>query len=392
MKNLEVEIIDLDHFGRGIAKTDKPIFVENSLIGEVVKIKITKEKKKYLEAQVIKFIKTSPYRVNSKCPYYDKCGGCDLLHMDYHEQLKYKEKKVREIIKKFSGLECVKKIVPSVQFNYRNKVTLHVNKKIGYYQRKSYEIVAIGNCLIADVKINNLIERFQKCNLDGINKIVIRVTDKESMLIFDGGRIDISKFKDVDTIIVDNKILTGRGYIKEQIGKLKFVISPTSFFQVNKVGMINIYNKVLEYVDKDSNVLDLYCGTGTIGIYVCNKVKEVLGIEINEEAIADALVNKKLNNLSNINFKAGDVGKILSDNKFKVDNVIVDPPRSGLDENAIKNIIQIEPQKIIYVSCDPVTLARDLNILKQNYKVVEITPFDMFCNTYHVECVALLEK
>ena len=158
MKNLEVEIIDLDHFGRGIAKTDKPIFVENSLIGEVVKIKITKEKKKYLEAQVIKFIKTSPYRVNSKCPYYDKCGGCDLLHMDYHEQLKYKEKKVREIIKKFSGLECVKKIVPSVQFNYRSKVTLHVNKKIGYYQRKSYEIVAIGNCLIADVKINNLIE------------------------------------------------------------------------------------------------------------------------------------------------------------------------------------------------------------------------------------------
>lgn len=390
MKNLEVEVVDLDHFGRGIAKIDKPIFIENSLIGEVVEVEITKEKKKYCEARVINYIKTSPVRVNSRCPYYDKCGGCDLLHLDYNEQLKYKEKKVKEIIRKFSGLECVKEIVPSVQYNYRNKITLHVNKKIGYYQKKSYDIVTIENCLIADFKINDLIQRLQKCNFKNVNKIVIRVTDKESMLIFNGGKIDIDKFEDVNTIIVDNKILKGKGYIEEQIGNLKFVISPTSFFQVNKMGMINIYDKVLSYIDKNFNVLDLYCGTGTIGIYIAHKAKNVLGIEINEDAIKDALINKRINNLSNVDFKVGDVGTVLDNNIFQFDTIVVDPPRSGLDETSIKNIIKIRPNKIIYVSCDPVTLARDLKILENDYNVVEITPFDMFSNTYHVECVSLL--
>lgn len=390
MKNLEVEIVDLDHFGRGIAKIDKPIFIENSLIGEVVEVEITKEKKKYCEARVINYIKTSPVRVNSRCPYYDKCGGCDLLHLDYNEQLKYKEKKVKEIIRKFSDLECVKEIVPSVQYNYRNKITLHVNKKIGYYQKKSYDIVTIENCLIADFKINDLIQRLQKCNFKNVNKIVIRVTDKESMLIFNGGKIDINKFEDVNTIIVDNKILKGKGYIEEQIGNLKFVISPTSFFQVNKIGMINIYDKVLSYIDKNSNVLDLYCGTGTIGIYIAHKAKNVLGIEINEEAIKDALINKRINNLFNVDFKVGDVGTVLDNNIFQFDTIVVDPPRFGLDETSIKNIIKIKPNKIIYVSCDPVTLARDLKILENDYNVVEITPFDMFSNTYHVECVSLL--
>ena len=192
-----------------------------------------------------------------------------------------------------------------------------------------------------------------------------------------------------DTIIINSKVTKGNGYIEENIGDLKFIISPTSFFQVNNVGMINIYNKVLDYVD-GGNILDLYCGTGTIGIYVSKKADKVLGIEINEEAIKDALLNKKINNINNVDFISGDVGTVLSKNKFKFDIVIVDPPRAGLDNNSINNIIKINPKKIIYVSCDPVTLARDLNILKEYYDVLEITPFDMFSNTYHVECVCLL--
>ncbi len=393
MKNLEVEITNLDHFGRGIVKKEKPIFIDNALVGEIVEIEITKDNKKYSEGRVIKYIKKSPLRVESNCPFYDKCGGCDLLHLSYQEQLKYKETKVKEIIKKFSGLECVKEIVPTIQYNYRNKITLHVQKKLGYYQKKSYDIINIDNCLIADDRINDLIKKLNNIDLNTITKITIRVSSKESMLVIEGGKLDITSFKEVDTIIVDNQVLKGRGYIIEEINNLKFVISPDSFFQVNRLGMINIYDQVLKYVDNDTNVLDLYCGTGTIGIYLADKVNQVLGIEINKSAINDALMNKKINNLDNIDFKLGDVEDVLNNNSFKADCIVVDPPRAGLGNMVIKNIFKIQPQKLIYVSCDPVTLARDLNILKDKYDVVEITPFDMFSNTYHVECVcALISK
>lgn len=393
MKNLEVEITNLDHFGRGIVKKEKPIFIDNALVGEIVEIEITKDNKKYSEGRVIKYIKKSPLRVESNCPFYDKCGGCDLLHLSYQEQLKYKEIKVKEIIKKFSGLECVKEIVPTIQYNYRNKVTLHVKQKLGYYQKKSYDIINIDNCLIADDRINDLIKKLNNIDLNTITKITIRVSSKESMLVIEGGKLDITSFKEVDTIIVDNQVLKGRGYIIEEINNLKFVISPDSFFQVNRLGMINIYDQVLKYVDNDTNVLDLYCGTGTIGIYLADKVNQVLGIEINKSAINDALMNKKINNLDNIDFKLGDVEDVLNNNSFKADCIVVDPPRAGLGNMVIKNIFKIQPQKLIYVSCDPVTLARDLNILKDKYNVVEITPFDMFSNTYHVECVcALISK
>ncbi len=390
MKKLVVKIENLDHFGRGIAKVNNmPIFVENSLIDEEVEIIVTKEKKNYMEGIVDKYIKTSPIRVVSKCPYYDNCGGCDLLHLSYEEQLKYKENKVKEIIKKFSDLECVNSIVGSKQFNYRNKITLQVNKEIGYFKKKTNDIIAIDKCLLVDDKINKIIVELKKLDISKINKIVIRVTNLESMVVF-YGNITSKINLDVDTIIVNNKVIKGNGYIKENINGLNFIISPTSFFQVNNIGMINIYNKVLNYID-GGNVLDLYCGTGTIGIYVSKKANNVLGIELNKEAIKDAQINKKLNNIKNIDFISGDVGTILSRNNFKADIVIVDPPRAGLDSNSINNIIKINPNKIIYVSCDPVTLARDLNILKEYYDVLEITPFDMFSNTYHVECVCLLK-
>ena len=390
MKKLVVKIENLDHFGRGIAKVNNmPIFVENSLIDEEVEIVVTKEKKNYMEGIVRKYIKTSPLRVVSKCPYYDKCGGCDLLHLSYEEQLKYKENKVKEIIKKFSGLDCVNSIVGSKQFNYRNKITLQVNKDIGYFKKRTNDIIAIDKCLLVDDKINKIIKGLKKIDVSKVNKIVIRVTNLESMVVF-YGNISNKIELDVDTIIINDKIIKGNGYIKENINDINFIISPTSFFQVNNIGMINIYNKVLEYID-GGNVLDLYCGTGTIGIYISKKANKVLGIELNKEAIKDAIFNKKINNIYNIDFISGDVGTILSQNNFKADIVIVDPPRSGLDNNSISNIIKIHPNKIIYVSCNPVTLARDLNILKEHYDVLEITPFDMFGNTYHVECVCLLK-
>lgn len=389
MKKLIVKIEKLDHFGRGIARINNiPIFIENCLVNEEVEIFITKEKKNFMEGKVIKYIKKSPLRVESLCPYYDSCGGCDLLHLSYDEQLKYKENKVKEIIKKFCGLNCVKDIVGSKQFNYRNKITLQVNNNIGYFKKKSNDIIAIDKCLLVDNRINKIIHDLKHLDIRNVNKIVIRVTSFESMVVF-YGNVNLNFDLNVDTIIVNNKVIKGNGYIKEDINGFKFVISSTSFFQVNNIGMINIYDKVLEYVD-GGNVLDLYCGTGTIGIYVSKKSNKVLGIELNKEAISDALINKKINDINNIDFISGDVGSVLSQNNFKADIIIVDPPRAGLDNKSINNIIKINPKKIIYVSCDPVTLARDLNLLKDKYEVVEITPFDMFGNTYHTECVCIL--
>ena len=255
MKNLIVEIEKLDHFGRGIAKVNNvPIFVENALIDEEVETLMTKEKKNYMEGIVSKYLKKSPLRMESKCPYYDKCGGCDLLHLSYDEQLKFKENKVKEIIKKFSGLECVKDIVASKQFNYRNKITLQVNKYVGYFQKKSNIIIPIEKCLLVDERINRIIDELKDIDVSGINQIVIRVSKNESMLVF-YGNISSNINLNVDTIIVNNKVVKGNGYIKEYINDLCFVISPTSFFQVNNIGMTNIYNKVLEYVD-GGNVLD----------------------------------------------------------------------------------------------------------------------------------------
>ena len=266
---------------------------------------------------------------------------------------------------------------------------MQVNKDIGYFKKKTNDIIKIDKCLLVDDKINKIIAELKNVDVSKINKIVIRVTNLESMIVF-YGNITNKINLDVDTIIVNNKVIKGNGYIKENINDINFIISPTSFFQVNNIGMINIYNKVLEYVD-GGNVLDLYCGTGTISMYVSKKANKVLGIELNKEAVKDAQINKKLNNINNIDFISGDVGTVLSKNNFKADIVIVDPPRAGLDSNSINNIIKIKSRKIIYVSCDPVTLARDLNNLKEYYDVLEITPFDMFGNTYHVECVSLLK-
>ena len=195
-------------------------------------------------------------------------------------------------------------------------------------------------------------------------------------------------------VVLNNKKIYGDD-LYEDLNGLKFVISPLSFFQVNKYNTINLYNKILDYCNLSGNevVLDLYCGTGTIGSFVSKKCSKVIGIEINEDAVKDANKNKEINNLNNIEFICGDSGKILKNNKYKnIDIVIVDPPRSGLSDLSINEIININPKKIIYTSCDPVTLARDLRKLSEKYDVLELTPVDMFPNTYHVESVCLLER
>ncbi len=364
---MKYEIKSLDYYGRGIIKdNDKIIFVDNALVGEIVEIKILKEKKKYKEAIVTKYIKTSPLRLKPLCPYYNKCGGCDIMHISYDEQLKFKENKVKEIINKFKIDTVIKPIIPTKQYNYRNKITLQVGEKIGLYEKRSNKIVEIKECLLVDSKINEIIKSLKKYN----NKqIVIRANDKEAK-------------------IVENELF------KNKMGKFDLVMSKSSFFQVNSDGMIKLYNKVLEYsnVSKKDNVLDLFCGIGTIGIYISPYCNKVLGIELNKEAVINADTNKKINNIDNIRFIVGDVEKVIKDLSFNPTIVIVDPPRSGLDNNCIEKLLNLNIDKIVYVSCDVVTLARDLKKLSKIYDISEITPVDMFPNTHHVECVSLLQK
>lgn len=392
-----VVIEKLDHQGRGIAFTDGIItFIPNALIGEKVKIKIVKSSKKVKEAEVIEYLIKSHKRVEPLCKYLD-CGGCDLMHMKYDDQLIYKENKIKEIMNRFTHIDInVKSIIPS-DLNYRNKATFQVKESIGYYKKKSYDIINIDECIIVDDRINNILNLVKKNNLSNIYQIVIRVGSNESMIIFKvNGKYDINLdlFKDIDNLIIcdNNKYsaIKGKGFIVENIGNYKYIISPDSFFQVNSKCVYNLYNKVKEYVKESDNLLDLYCGTGTIGIFLSDVAKKITGIEINKYAIKDAEINKELNGINNINFICNDVS-LLEDN-FIADTIIVDPPRSGLDNKAIDFIYKISPKKIVYVSCDPVTLARDLNILNEKYNVLELTPVDMFPYTCHVESVVLLER
>ena len=389
----------LDNKGRGICFVDDKItFIENALPDEEVDIEITNSKSKYNEAKVKKYNKLSKYRVEVKCPYYDVCGGCDLLHLNYEKELEFKKNKVSSLLKKFGNIDYnITKIMSPLEYNYRNKATFHVKEKIGYYKKKTYEIISIDNCLLVDNQINNIINKIKNFNLKNIYEIVIRIGTIDNMLIIksNGDVSDEFKTLDLSSIVLykDKKYQTikGNDYIITKLGELQFIVSPDSFFQVNTKCALELYNKVLEYADlkETDNVLDLYCGTGTIGLFLASHCNYVTGIEINKYAVEDAIKNKKLNHIRNIDFICDDATNV---NVNDIDVVVVDPPRSGLNEKLINYLMNIDSKRIVYVSCDPVTLARDLKILNNKYNISDITLFNMFSKTEHVETVVLLNK
>lgn len=396
-----VKIDRLDHQGRGIAKVNNiTTFIPNALVDEIVDINIIETKKNYNIGKVNKYIEISKDRIEPICKYFNLCGGCDLMHMSYENQLLFKENKIKNIIERYTNIDVnkVKKILYSNDLYYRNKVVFKVDKNIGFYDKKSYNIVPIDNCLISSNKINQILNILNTCNLDNIKQIMIRTNELDSLVVIYTDTISdeiINKLKDNCSIVKYNKkyeVVSGKGYIIDKIGDYKFVISPDSFYQVNKNTVKILYDKVLEYLNpsKEESILDLYSGTGTIGIYVSKYVKNVLSIEINESANKDALKNKDLNNVDNIEFICDDVANEIDKIKH-VDSIIVDPPRSGLDNKTIEYLKKINSKKIVYVSCDPMTLARDLEKLSEVYNIAEITPVDMFPNTSHVECVSILQ-
>ena len=395
-----INIEKFDHEGRGIGFiNNKVVFVEKALPGEIVDIKIIKDNKKYLIAKVNKLIKKSSSRINSECPYFEKCGGCDLLHMNYDLQLRFKENKIKNILHK-NLIENVKinNIIPSKNiFFYRNKVVFHVNNDIGFFNKNSNELIKIDNCICVDKLINKEIINFKKLDLSKIKDITCRVGNNKIMVIINttNYNLDITPILHINCIYlkINNKYIlkSSEKYIYQNINNYIFKISPDAFFQINNAITKELYNKIKDYIGENKKVIDLYCGTGSIGIYV-SKNNEVLGIEINESAIIDAKENKKLNNIKNIDFICSDSSKIIDYKRFNPDTIIIDPPRAGLNKKTIENILDINPKQIIYVSCNPITLVRDLKILKERYSITEITPFDMFPNTKHVETLCVLER
>lgn len=396
---IKLEIIDYNHQGLGIAKLDgKIFFVENAIIGEIVLVDIIKETKKYCIAKVTEYLKTSDKRVDYPCIYYDKCGGCNIGIFDYSNQLEFKRNKVSNIFRKYNKISINPIINKSSNvFSYRNKVVFHVKDgKIGFYEKNSNTLVEINNCLIVDDRINMVLKQLKLLDLTYVHQIMIRVTYKDIMLVI-LGKIDenslIKSLNYITSIYVNDKLIYGKDKIVEKLGDYLFYISKDSFFQVNSKQAYNLYNKVLEYasLNKNSHVLDLYCGTGTIGIFLSKYCFDVIGIELNHSSVVDANLNKDLNNIKNIKFIEADSSYITNlDNDF--DLVVVDPPRSGLDLKTINNLIERKVPKIIYISCDPMTLSRDLKILEDIYKIEAMELFDMFVNDYHVECVSVLSR
>ena len=396
---MEVVIEGLNHTGEGIGRIDgKVVFVPNSIPGDVVDIVDLKDFKTYYRGSVGRIITSSNDRVEQKCPYYGVCGGCQLRDLSYLKQLEYKKDKAKNIFKKYGNIDVDVDIIGSDKKDgYRNKITLQVKDgKLGLYKNNSNDLICVDKCMLVSDKVNEIIKLI-KDNLDLIDlrNIMIREYNGRLMIQFIGnidkdGVINcLSSF--VDIIYINELLVYGKNSLEVMLDKYKYKVSPYSFFQVNYEQATKLYDKVKEYLGNDNNsVLDLYCGTGSIGIYVSSCCKRILGIEINESSVRDANVNIGLNDLDNVSVIKGSVGKVLKSGE-EYDAIIVDPPRSGLDKNTRNTLLEIGSKRIIYVSCDPITLARDLKELSVIYDIKDMVLVDMFPNTYHVESVVLLE-
>lgn len=390
----EVNIIRRNNEGEGIAKIDDMIvFVQNALEDEIVKIKIDRIEKNFAHAQMQEIISKSKNRITPVCPYYKDCGGCSLMHENHESQLNFKKQKVIGLFEKVAREKINPNIYSFNELNYRNKVTLKViNNKIGFYKQNTNELVNIDKCLLADNRINDLIKELSKYDINDTN-IMIRICNNKLMINFD--KLDNKKLideLDVDAFYINNKLVKGNS-IYEVIDNFKFKVSPKSFFQVNQEVMNNLYKKALSYINSNDLTLDLYSGTGTLSILVSNKSKRVIAIEKEESAVADANDNLKLNNINNVIFICGKVeDKISSLKKEKIDNIIIDPPRKGINKKGIDVIREIKPNNLIYISCDPNTLVRDYNLLKDIYDLKAINLYDMFPQTYHIESLMVLER
>ena len=444
-KNDEIilNITDVTNEGSGVGKYDgMAIFVPLTAIGDTAKVKILKVKKSYAFGKLLEIITPSPDRVTPDCPVFNQCGGCAFRHISYEAELKIKENKVYEAIKRIGGVDLTSNpiIFGESADRYRNKAQLPVssNGQAGFFAFHSHRIIPIDDCKLQPEEFksiiniceqwikNHTISIYSEQNGNGLMRhIYLRKAEKtdETMvvLVINGDsvpfaeelvsnlrnllgntlksiQLNINK-KNTNVILGDEcKIIYGDAHITDILCGVKVRLSPLSFYQVNRNMAEKLYRKAAEYANPtDKNLLDLYCGAGTIGLCMANTAKSVIGVEIIPEAIKDAEFNAKLNGMENTRFICADATEAaekLAKENIKTDIVIVDPPRKGCTPQLIETISKdFSPERVVYVSCDPATLARDIKIFNElGYKLIEYTPCDLFPRTGHVETVALLIK
>ena len=454
-----VEIMDMGHKGEAIGKYEGfTVFVDGAIKGDIVKVKITKSKKNYAVGDLIEIIKESEYRVAPLCNLSGICGGCSIMNFDYNRQLELKRNIVIENLKRIAQIEnpnVTQIIGMDTPYYYRNKGVFPIERnsenkiEIGFYKKRSHDIVEFEECKIQHKSTKTILDEIKTFIIEnnlpifdektqnqpkeskkkkqksfGIRRIMIRnafasdeimvvivTTDERNYNFQELAKRLLQKNKNIKSIIHNindtdgnkilsskNKLIYGDMEIVDKIHNLKFAISPNSFYQVNPVQTDIMYSKALEYADlnKKETVFDLYCGIGTISLFLSQKAQQIYAIEIVPEAIEDAKKNAKLNDIKNVEFlvgKAEDKIVELYKKGIKADTVVVDPPRKGLDETVLDTISKMNVEKIVYVSCNPSTMARDIAFLIQKgYKLIECTPIDNFPHSLHVECVSLLTK
>ena len=448
---LELEIIDIGSDGQGIGKADGfTLFVKDAIIGDIVKAKIIKMKKNYGYGRLMEIVSPSNLRTEPKCEFHRQCGGCQIQAMNYDAQLKFKQDKVRNNIVRIGGFDSdfVDSIMQPIigmeePFFYRNKAQFpfgtdkNGNIITGFYAGRTHSIIKNTNCclgieeneLILKIMLKfmeeNNIKAYDEVTHKGlVRHVLIRKGFKTGEIMvcviingdklphaeklinelckIDGMKsITLNVNKEKTNVIMGTEIIPvwGEKYITDYIGDVKFRISPLSFYQVNPIQTEKLYKKALEYagLNGDETVWDLYCGIGTISLFLAQKAKKVYGVEIVPNAIMDARENAKLNNLSNVEFFVGKAEEVLPEqyekNKVYADIIVVDPPRKGCDEKCLNTILKMQPKRVVYVSCDSATLARDLRILCDGgYKLEKIQAVDQFSQTVHVESVVLLSQ
>ena len=442
---ITVQITDNGSGGEGIAKHNGyTLFVKNGVKGDTAEIKILKINKSYGFAKIEKIITPSENRQNPPCPYFEKCGGCNIMHLKYSAQLALKEEIVKNNLYKTGGFSegdfIFENIIPSADFlGYRNKAQFpvaEVNNRIvcGFFAERSHSIVPLENCLIQSKKINqimnictdfftqNKISAYSEKTKNGIvrnvyirdlsdgvmvvivansNRKIKNIDALVKVLAENGVSSVIQNVNTKDTNVImgeKNIILYGKDEIGAKIGDIKYLISSKSFFQVNTKQTEILYKKALEYANptKNDTVFDLFCGCGTISLFMAESAKKVIGVEIVEDAVKSAEKNAHFNKIKNAFFYSGDCDKVvknLIENGETADIIVVDPPRKGLTGELVNMICSLNPKRIIYVSCNSATLARDVALAKNyGYILTKAAPVDMFPNTAHVETVVLLSR
>ncbi|USG68329.1 23S rRNA (uracil(1939)-C(5))-methyltransferase RlmD [Brevibacillus ruminantium] len=447
---IEVEITGLSHEGAGVGRVEGyTLFVPKALPQEKVRARVEHVKKNFGFAELLEVVEKSPSRALPPCPIYDRCGGCSLQHLAYEEQLIHKQQIVKDNLRRIGGFKVEGEEAVIVHptlgmsdpWRYRNKAQVPIGEQDGglvggFYAEKSHEIIDMNECLIQhpanDEAVNAVKEIASQLNITPYDEknhtgllrhVVVKVGARtgEVMVVLvtteafipqrdklvEEIRTRLSGVKSIvhninparTNVIFGEKTVTlwGSDVIYDYIGPIKFAISARSFYQVNPAQTEVLYNKTLEYAGATGTetVIDAYCGIGTISLFLAQKSRHVYGVEIVPEAIADANRNAKLNGIENVTFETGPAEVVIpawKEQGIRPDVIVVDPPRKGCDEALLTTILQMKPQRVVYVSCNPSTLARDLKVLAELYEVREVQPVDMFPHTGHVECVIGMQR